>query len=154
MRRCGALLALLAWLALASCQSRSNGGSTPARPSGDVAAFLHGYFESWSDGDMARYRAHFDPKAVISFAADGKVQWTQNLDEFIDQQTRITQAPGAQATERMLSFEVNVDVAAASVTARWVLTRGARTRQGVDRFTLIRDKQGRWRIVGLVFYYQ
>jgi hypothetical protein len=56
----------------------------------------------------------------------------------------------------MLSFTAREDATAATVVAQWELTRQPGSKKsiilGVNRFTLMRDERGAWRIIALVFY--
>ena len=56
----------------------------------------------------------------------------------------------------MTSFTADEDERAATVVAQWELTRGTgdgkEVERGVDRFTLMRDGRGKWKIAALVFY--
>ena len=54
--------------------------------------------------------------------------------------------------ERYLSFEAEADDRAASVTAQWELTNARGVTTGVDRFVLVKDFNGDWRIASLLFY--
>jgi len=118
-----------------------------------IAQFLDSYFRDWSAGDMAAYRAHFDESAHVSFVRDGRVEWCQELDPFIREQDRILRAAAGTMRERMTSFTAENDAVTAHVTARWELAHGGGKTVGVDRFTLVRDPAGRWKIIALVFYH-
>ena len=52
----------------------------------------------------------------------------------------------------MTTFTAEADAAAAQATAGWELQKGGQKITGVDRFTLVRDPQGQWKILFLVFY--
>jgi hypothetical protein len=118
-----------------------------------IERFLTAYFRDWSAGDMAAYRAHFDDSARIAFIRDGRVEWCQELDAFIREQDRILRAAEGTMRERMTSFTAENDAATALVTARWELTHRDGSTFGVDRFTLVRDPAGRWKIAALAFYH-
>jgi len=60
--------------------------------------------------------------------------------------------PDSRAVERMTGFRADEDRHAATVTVDWLLERGDMRQRGVDRFTLIRDPEGVWKIATLVFY--
>jgi hypothetical protein len=52
----------------------------------------------------------------------------------------------------MTSFSADEDKKAATVSAQWVLMKGEKKQKGVDRFTIIRNLRGEWKIVSLVWY--
>jgi hypothetical protein len=118
----------------------------------DIRPFLESYFGTWSAGDMAAYRAHFDPAAQIAMVERGEVVDIAELDPFVAGQAKLIRAAAVPMVERMTTFTVESDAAAAQATAGWELQKGGQTITGVDRFTLIRDPQGQWKILFLVFY--
>ena len=122
----------------------------PAQP--DIRPFLESYFGTWSAGDMAAYRAHFDPAAQIAMAERGEIVWVEERDPFVAEQAKLIRESPVPMVERMTTFTAEADAAAAQATAGWELQKGGRTITGVDRFTLIRDPQGQWKILFLVFY--
>ena len=128
----------------------------PGRPNSateeGIRQFAESYFAVWSDGDMAAYREHFVPSAQIALVADGQVVRVVERDPFVAQQAEGIVKAGVKMTERMTSFSVNTDGTAALVTADWELRRGSQITVGVDRFTLIRDPHGLWKIAFLLFY--
>jgi ketosteroid isomerase-like protein len=133
-----------------------SGGHCPAKgDSGaheDIRQFIESYFRVWSAGDMKAYASHFDPSARIALVADGRVLEALDRDPFVAQQAENMAASPVPMKEHMTSFTVEADETAAHVTAGWELHKGPETSTGVDRFTLIRDPQGQWKIVYLVFY--
>jgi hypothetical protein len=116
----------------------------------EIRRFIESYFAVWSRGDMAAYAAKFDPAAQIALVEGGKVLQMVARDPFVVNQTEATAR--TRMTERMTSFAVDADKDAAQVVAQWELKRGEEKEVGVDRFTLMRDPQGQWRIVFLLFY--
>ena len=148
-------LVLLAGLCtcVASCSGVDN---APARGTDtEMEAFLTSYFESWSRGDMKTYGEHFLPAAVVASLHNGILAPWVVRHRFVEQQ-RMLRERGGRAHERMLSFTVDRDAQAATVVAQWELVKGAgpdrRATRGVDRFTLIKDDSGDWKIASLVFY--
>jgi 2-C-methyl-D-erythritol 4-phosphate cytidylyltransferase len=105
---------------------------------------------------MRRYGDHFHRKAVISFVNDGKVDSSFPRDRFVMLQTAARARAKGKSVERMTSFTADEDGVAATVVAQWELTKetgdGKKVERGVDRFTLMRDERGKWKIVALIFY--
>jgi len=139
--------------AVASCASspRSGDGSDAA-----LEKFLESYFATWSAGDMKAYGEHFHEYAVVTVLRDGRAApWTAR-DRFVDGQRVIRERSAERIVERMTSYVADIDAHAATVVAQWELTRGAgvdaHVTRGVDRFTLVKNEAGEWRIVALVFY--
>ena len=120
------------------------------RCSADLEPFLQSYFATWSAGNMDAYRSHFHPSAVISLVDQGILVLSMPRDEFVSFQTEAIAR--AEMVERMTSFTADEDDRAASVTAKWLLEKEGTEKTGVDRFTLIRDREGRWKIIALLFY--
>lgn len=121
-----------------------------AAMSTDLAQFLDRYFDSWSVGDMETYGALFHPDARIFMTMDGIVIYKMTHDEFVDLQRR--EKARRIMTERMTTCTVEEDARAASVTASWELEEEGKLTTGIDRFTLIRDSGGAWKILTLLFY--
>lgn len=119
----------------------------------EIGEFLESYFRVWSAGDVPKYQSHFDDSARIAFAQNGQVVECQELEPFIRQQAKILGAAKGSLVERMTSFHAQSDTTTAHVTAHWELTNGSEKTIGVDRFTLLRDPQGQWKILYLVFYH-
>jgi len=141
-----------ALIAAASCGSPSaRNGNDP-----ELDAFLASYFSTWSAGDMKAYRAHFHERAVVTVMRDGVVAPWTSRDRFVDQQRLIRERSTMRSVERMTSYVADRDEKSATVVAQWKLTRGAgvdrEVSRGVDRFTLVRNDAGEWRIVVLLFY--
>jgi ketosteroid isomerase-like protein len=140
--------------------SCGTGGPDPLtqrdRTSPDLEQFLRTYFSSWSAGDMAAYADHFHPDATIVAIGDGRVTSSLRRDRFVAGQADLRARSPNQARERMLSFTAREDATAATVVAQWELTGSSRDPTGVilgvNRFTLMRDERGAWRIIALVFY--
>jgi hypothetical protein len=105
---------------------------------------------------MRAYKEHFHRDAVITFVRDGDVKSSLPRDRFVMLQTASRARAKVKPVERMTSFTADEDERAATVVARWELTKGQgeekEITRGVDRFTLIRDERGRWKIAALVFY--
>lgn len=133
-------------LILVACVSRER------RPSAGLKVFLDTYFSTWSARDMAGYKAHFDPAAQIYYMEKGKVLTHLPLEPFIAQQAQAHAVSRVPMSEDMTACRVLEDEKAASVSARWRLKRGSEIITGLDRYTLIRDAQGNWKIISLVFY--
>jgi ketosteroid isomerase-like protein len=119
----------------------------------EIRQFAESYFRDWSAGDIAAYRAHFDESAQIAFVRDGQVVECQALEPFIRQQDQMLREAKGTMSERMTSFRVQFDAVTAHVTAHWELTHGREKTVGVDRFTLLRNPRGQWKILYLVFYH-
>lgn len=118
----------------------------------DLEPFLDSYFASWSKGDMTAYKGHFDRHARIMLLDGGKVEWEMARDPFVRQQGQVIARSSVKLTERMTSYKAIEDETAATVSAEWLLTAGAEETRGVDIFTLMRDADGKWKIVSLMFY--
>ena len=135
------------------CVSASDSALTQASKktmSADLEPFLKSYFATWSVGDIEGYRDHFHDRASIATITEGILTLSMSRDEFVAFQERALE--GRTLTERMTSFTVDEDDVAAAVTAQWVLDDGTKKATGIDRFTLIRDRLGNWKIVSLLFY--
>jgi ketosteroid isomerase-like protein len=156
VRRLGPLLVAAAALAAACSRgaSREEPVCPPARPeaSPELRAFLESYFASWSRGDMQGYADHFLGDAVVMYVADGEVRSSMELAPFIEQQAAMQAEEESRAEERMTGLVADEDGHAATATVDWVLERGEMTQRGVDRFTLVRDAEGGFKIATLVFY--
>ncbi len=118
--------------------------------SDDLELFLKGYFSSWSSGDMLGYRACFHDAAVISSVSDGHISFALGADDFVALQAK--EVAERTMTERMVLFTADRDGIAAGAKVEWLLEEGDQTISGIDRFTLIRDAGGNWRIISLLFY--
>ena len=150
MRTASAAL-MVAWFAgCASPVSPGKQGGHVSSP--DLEPFLRSYFATWSAGDMRAYKEHFHKDAVITLVEEGEVTSSLPRDRFVMLQKAARARSKVQAVERMRSFTADEDASAATVVAEWELTKGGEVERGVDRFTLIRDHRGRWKIVSLVFY--
>jgi hypothetical protein len=149
-RRRAALCAAL-WCGVLSCAS--GGGRAPQ--DGELDRFLESYFDTWSRGDMNAYGEHFLDSAVVASLHDGVLSAWAPRHRFVEQQRKLRER-GGRAVETMLSSTADRDDRAATVVARWELVKGAgpdRTvTRGIDRFTLVRDGTGSWKIASLVFY--
>jgi hypothetical protein len=140
----------------ASCSSaRPASEPDAAAPAPEVSAdlepFLTSYFGSWSAGDMDGYRDHFHPDAIVYFAEKGRVVGMPR-DPFVEGQRDAREGSDHPGVEKMTAFRADEDRDAATVAAEWELVEGDETTVGVDRFTLVRDEQWRWKILSLVFY--
>ncbi len=140
-----------------SCTSPSPPGTAATQNlSPDLEPFLRSYFATWSAGEMRRYSDHFHRKAVITFIKDGEVDSSLPRDRFVMLQTAARARLKGKSVERMTSFTADEDERAATVVAQWELTKGTgdvkKVSRGVDRFTLMRDERGKWKIAALVFY--
>jgi hypothetical protein len=132
--------------------SPSLGARQGNQPSKELKAFLDAYFSTWSSGDMKGYQALFHANARIAYLLDGRVVCTLERDPFVAQQKHIRETSGVTMTERMLSCDVLEDKKSASVSARWELKEGDKITVGTDRYSVIRDPAGEWKIVSLLFY--
>jgi hypothetical protein len=132
-------------VATASCRESSR-----ATEQAEVRRFIESYFSTWSAANMDAYSAHFSPSATVTLIEQGAVRWMMPLAPFIESQKRAVTSE--KMTERMTSFDVHLDDAAASVTVDWTLETANETTTGVDRFILFKDTTGHWRIQALVFY--
>ncbi len=126
--------------------------ATKRKISADLRPFLESYFSSWSKRDIESYKSHFHEKAVIVFIEKRQVHRLQSLDAFIRDQGNFLSSVTESIREQMTSFTADEDQKAATVSVQWVLTKGVRKEKGVDRFTMIRDLRGDWKIVSLVWY--
>jgi hypothetical protein len=130
----------------------------PARPEGlahdreEIRGFLESYFRVWSAGDMVAYRSHFDPSAQVALLDQGRVAVVAELDPFMEKEEKLRRETTVPMRERMVSFTADADETTAHVTAQWELKKGDDITTGVDRFTLVRDRQGTWKILFLAFY--
>ena len=118
----------------------------------DIRSFLESYFGTWSARDIAGYRSHFDPAAEIAMVEQGEIVYVVQLDPFVEEQAKLISESREPMVEWMTTFTAQADAAAAQATVGWELQKGSQTITGVDRFTLIRDPQGQWKILFLVFY--
>ena len=120
--------------------------------SAGLRPFLESYFSSWSKRDIEGYKSHFHESAVIIFIENGQVRRLQSLDAFIRDQGNFLSTVTDFIVEQMTSFSADEDKKAATVSAQWVLMKGEKRQKGVDRFTIIRNLRGEWKIVSLVWY--
>ena len=116
----------------------------------DVEQFVRDYFDTWSSGDMGQYRSMFHEKAKIMLSINGRVFLSMERDEFVDMQAR--ELARRSMIEHLTDLKVNEDAVAATAIASWLLDDQGSFTTGVDRFTLIRDEQGEWKILFLLFY--
>ena len=128
------------------------GRSDGAQASAGLERFLEGYFASWSSGDMQAYKAHFDEHSRILLVENGRIRFAFPRDSFVELQAKLIADAKAPMVERMTSYTADADETAATVAARWLLERSNEKQTGMDRFTLIRDSRGNWKIVSLLFY--
>jgi ketosteroid isomerase-like protein len=126
--------------------------TTKRKISADLRPFLESYFSSWSKRDIEGYKSHFHENAVIVFIENRQVRRLQSLDAFIRDQGNFLSSVTESIREQMTSFTADEDPKAATVSVQWVLTKGVKREKGVDRFTIIRDLRGDWKIVSLVWY--
>lgn len=146
---------ILGATALGSMAAVTYLGQPPAKkaPREDqIHSFIESYFRDWSAGDVEGYKNHFDPAATIVYAENGAVVRSTRRDPFVAEQAAYLKEVPGQVVERMTSFTAEADDAAAQVTAQWELRKPGEIETGVDRFTLLRDAAGNWKIVTLVFY--
>jgi hypothetical protein len=151
------LLATLAAGTFAACSDPMTaeamaGQSAGPQASAGLESFLESYFASWSSGDMGAYKAHFDQHAVIMFMENGQIRSVLPSDSFVALQSKAIADAKTPMVERMTSYAADADGMAATVAAKWLLERSDETETGTDRFTLIRDGRGNWKIVFLLFY--
>jgi len=142
-------------IALSGCTPAQDGPEVEEETSlvsADPGPFLETYFGSWSANDMETYRSCFDESAVVFFVRDGEVRSALRLDEFIAQQVGYLAGVEGPVSERMTSFSADEDPQASTVLVRWVFEGEGETNTGTDRFTLIRDSDGAWKIAALVWY--
>jgi pyroglutamyl-peptidase len=118
---------------------------------GEVRAFVERYFRTWSEQDMDGYDSCFLPEAVIQFIDDRGTITTTGKTRFVASQREVHR----RSTERNIEVPETVDVRMegrlAHAVVFWKLTSGARIQKGYDHFTLLK-REGKWRIVNLVFY--
>lgn len=81
---------------------------------------------------------------------NGRIYLSLGRDEFVDMQAR--ELARRSMIEHMTDLKVHVDSRAATATAAWLLDDQGTFTTGIDRFTLIRDEQGNWKIIFLLFY--
>ncbi|MFT6010224.1 MAG: hypothetical protein ACI96P_000452 [Candidatus Azotimanducaceae bacterium] len=123
-----------------------------AGASADLEVFLNAYFLSWSNNDMQDYRDCFHKAAKVIHVAQGQVDTTVGLDQFIKQQTRYLASLNDPVSEHMISFTTSEDFQGTTVIARWLYEDKDETYTGVNHFTLTRDARGAWKIITLVWY--
>jgi hypothetical protein len=162
VRESGRRLATVVLATLAAGAIAAAPGTTPgnaaagqrSRPQGDaeLESFLKSYFATWSSGDMAAYKAHFHPYATITSVQKGRIYLAVPRDPFVEIQSKLIRDAKGTMIEQMTSYTADVDETAATVEARWLLEKGDEKQTGIDRFILIRDESGRWKIVALLFY--
>lgn len=159
LRWLGPAIAVAMVAASAACSSRREASEPDAAApapapeiSADLEPFLTSYFGSWSAGDMDGYRDHFHPDAMIYFVEKGRVVVGLPREPFVKGQRDARASSDNPGVEKMTAFRADEDRDAATVAAEWELVEGDESTVGVDRFTLIRDEQWRWKILSLVFY--
>ncbi len=118
----------------------------------EVVAFLESYFATWSAGDMEAYRAHFHEQATIVYVEGGAVRSALARDPFVDMQAALVAQAPEPMTETIQSYVIDADGVGAVATVEWLLQAGARRDRGVDRFVLVRQADGAWKAVSLLFY--
>lgn len=133
-------------------QESQTSESVEPEVSADLEPFLTSYFATWSAGDMDGYKNHFHPRAMIYLIKSGDVLSAMPRDPFVDGQESVRAGSKNPGVEKMTAFEAQEDRVAAVVTADWELIQGNERTVGVDRFTLMRDEQWRWKIISLLFY--
>ena len=146
---------ILGAAALGSMAAVTYLAQTPAKKTlreEQIRSFIESYFHDWSAGDVEGYKNHFDPAATIVYVDSGTVSRSTLSDPFVAEQGAYLKEAHGQVVERMTSFTAEADDAAAQVTAQWELRKPGEIETGVDRFTLLRDAAGKWKIVGLLFY--
>jgi pyroglutamyl-peptidase len=117
----------------------------------DVRAFVERYFRSWSDQDMDAYDSCFLPEAFVQFIDDRGAVSTSGKRQFVAQQREVHRRSTDRNVEVPESVDVRMEGKLAHAVVFWKLTSGARIQKGYDHFTLVK-RDGKWRIVNLVFY--
>ena len=143
-----AMAGVLFFMGLACAGQKSSSAYPP-----DLEPFLKSYFSSWSAGNFKAYEAHFHRNARIYYVnSQRSIEMDSDLKTFIAQQIEVRANASARLSEKMTKFSGNVDDRAASLETKWELLNGSSKRTGIDRFTLIRDESGKWKILSLLFY--
>lgn len=119
--------------------------------SSDFVPFLKKYFSTWSNNNMKEYRSCFHKDATITYLKHGDVVWHLSVDPFMKKQSNYLSRSG-EVSEKMVSFVADEDKQAATATIQWVFKKQGKTHTGVDRFSLMRDKTNKWKIIALVWY--
>jgi pyroglutamyl-peptidase len=117
----------------------------------EIRAFVERYFRSWSDQDMDAYDSCFLPEAFVQFIDDRGAVSTTAKRQFVAQQREVHRRAEVRNVEVPESVDVRMEGKLAHAVVFWKLTSGAKIQKGYDHFTLLR-REGRWRIVNLVFY--
>lgn len=117
----------------------------------DVRAFVEHYFRSWSDQDMDAYDACFLPESFVQYIDDRGTITITDKRRFVASQREVHRRSPERNIEVPESVEVRMEGRLAHAVVFWKLTSGARVQKGYDHFTLMR-REGKWRIVNLVFY--
>ncbi len=118
---------------------------------GEIRAFVERYFRSWSDQEMDTYDSCFLPEAFIQFIDDRGAVSTTGKRQFVAQQREVHRQAAVRNVEVPESVDVRMEGRLAHAVVFWKLTSGAKIQKGYDHFTLLK-REGRWRIVNLVFY--
>jgi len=147
---CYIILVLIAVIPHGGVTQVSDEITQTARGTSDVEDFIKEYFDIWSSGDMEQYRLMFHENARIMMSINGRIYLSLGRDEFVDMQAR--ELARRSMIEHMTDLKVHVDSRAATATAAWLLDDQGTFTTGIDRFTLIRDEQGNWKIIFLLFY--
>lgn len=145
------LAALLALLSLTACDKGPRPAS--AGPTQEaVVAFLHHYFQTWSDQDMDAYAACFHDSARITWLPPGQgAPSFDTLSDFLHGQRLSHQTATEPMRETADHIEVLLDERAALARVKWTLVKGSERTTGIDHFSLAHTPAG-WRIMHLLVY--
>jgi hypothetical protein len=131
-------------VSLNCCMSKS------ASPELDL--FLKEYFERWSAKDLVRFAECFHDQATCHSIVDGVVAFHGTKDDLIRRQAKYFESVQDSISEKMLSFSAEEDDCTALVTARWEFEGAGQRFIGIDRFTLLRGSDHKWKVLHLAWY--
>ena len=100
---------------------------------------------------MDAYDSCFLPEAFIQFIDDRGAVSTTGKRQFVAQQREVHRRAVERNVEVPESVDVRMEGRLAHAVVFWKLTSGAKIQKGYDHFTLLK-REGKWRIVNLVFY--
>jgi pyroglutamyl-peptidase len=117
----------------------------------EVRAFVEHYFKSWSDQDMDAYDSCFLPEAIIQYVDDRGAVKNTSKRPFVASQREVHRNSDVRNVEVPETIDVRMEGRLAHAVVFWKLTSGQRIQKGYDHFTVMK-REGKWRIINLVFY--